>query len=236
VSVFVIRLTRIPRSFYSRYTPDVARDILGSVLVRVLERTRLSARIVEAEAYRGADDPASHAYRGVTKRTEVMFGEAGHAYVFFTYGNHYCFNITTEGGGEPGAVLIRAVAPVTGVDVMRARRGVEKLADLTNGPGKLTKAMAIDGSLNGEDVVTSKRLYLIRGEVDEKIEISSRIGLSVARETAWRYYLAGNPFVSHGRTHNYRTTSRTEEGSSASLVKASSLGCTSDPFRRAKIA
>lgn len=200
----------MPRSFYARYTPDVAREIIGSILVRETKGIRLSARIVEAEAYRGRDDPASHAYRGKTERTEVMFGEAGYAYVYFTYGNHYCLNITTENTGEPGAVLIRAASPLRGLEVMRANRNRETVIDLTSGPGKLTKAMAIDGSLNGEDVVTSKRLYLLRGKVDGEIGVSPRIGLRVARETNWRYYLEGDPFVSNGRTHNYRTGGRSE--------------------------
>lgn len=197
-------MVRFSRHFFARYTPIVARELLGGILVRVLDGKKLRGRIVETEAYRGGDDPASHAYRGMTKRTQVMFGEPGHAYVYFTYGNHYCLNVTSEGKGIAGAVLIRALAPLEGGDEMRRRRGVENLRDVTNGPGKLTKAMGIDGSLNGEDLVTSRRLYLVRGNQPARIGVSTRIGLSVARETEWRYFDQDDGFVSHYRTHNYR--------------------------------
>lgn len=190
----------------------MAKDLLGSLLVRCIGNSVLSGKIVETEAYRGADDPASHAYRGVTKRNEVMFGEAGHAYIYFTYGNHYCLNFTTEGEAEAGAVLIRAIEPVRGTAQMQKRRGIQELTELASGPGKLTKAMAIDKSLNGEDLVTSKHLYVLRGDLNEEVGISSRIGLSVARETKWRYFVEGSPFVSGGRIHNYRRASRGERG------------------------
>jgi DNA-3-methyladenine glycosylase len=199
--------------------------MLGLILVRVDRGVLTSGRIVETEAYRGRDDPASHAYRGKTARTEVMFGEAGHAYVYFTYGNHYCLNVTTEEEGEPGAVLIRAIEPIKGIERMRERRGVKEDTDLTNGPGKLTKALSIGPSLYGEDMVTSRRLYLLTGRPVGLVSVSARIGLSQARETMWRYFVEGNSFVSHGRTHNYRKGgSGRKAGSSASLVQASSLG------------
>lgn len=141
-----------------------------------------------------------------------MFGEAGFAYVYFTYGNHWCLNVTAEGDGEAGAVLIRAGSPLKGVEQMKARRGGKELAQLTNGPGKLTQAMGIDGTFNGEDLVNSKRLYLFRGPTPEKIGVSVRIGLSVARDTPWRYYDEGDPFVSGGRTYNYRTGIPSQRG------------------------
>ncbi len=197
-------MARFSRLFFRRYTPTVARELLGAILVRVLDGTTLSGRIVETEAYRGSDDPASHAYRGMTKRTEVMFGEPGKAYVYFTYGNHYCLNVTSERKGEAGATLIRALAPLEGLEEMQRRRGVENVRDVANGPGKLTKAMGIDGSLNGEDLVTSKRLYLVRGERPSSVGVSTRIGLSVAKATEWRFFVDGDEFVSHYRTHNYR--------------------------------
>ncbi len=156
------------------------------------------------EAYRGFDDPASHAYRGITKRTAVMFGEPGHAYVYFIFGNHYCLNLTTETEGVPGAVLIRAVEPLVGIEEMRRRRGVEELTSLTSGPGKLTKALGIDLRLNGEDVVESEQLYLVSGKRGA-VSVSSRIGVASAKDRLWRYFLEGNPFVSGDRTHNYRT-------------------------------
>jgi len=209
-------MRRLGRRFYSRYTPDVARDMVGAILVRELDGVVTSGRIVETEAYRGADDPASHAYRGRTRRTEVMFGEAGHAYVYFTYGFHYCLNATTETRGSPGAVLIRAIEPIEGVEVMRERRGVEGLRQLTDGPGKLTKAMGIDLALNGEDMVVSRKLYLCEGDPAGPVETSVRVGVSVGRETPWRFFLVDNPFVSRGGTHNYAEQARgAKKGSSA---------------------
>jgi DNA-3-methyladenine glycosylase len=189
-------MPRFPRGFFARYTPEVAKDILGSVLVRRIGGKVLSGRIVETEAYRGSDDPASHAFRGMSERTQVMFGKPGFAYVYFIYGNHYSLNVTTEAEGEAGAVLVRALAPLRGIVEMRANRGKERLIDLTSGPGKLAKALVIDRSLNGEDLINSKKLFLLRGEKPERIGVSRRIGLSVAQETEWRYYVEGDPFVS----------------------------------------
>ena len=205
-------MVRLGRSFYSRYTPEVARELLGSVLVRVIGGQELRSRVVEVEAYRGADDPASHAYRGVTRRTSVMFGEPGHAYVYFTFGFHHCLNVTTETDGEPGAVLIRAVEPLEGIEEMRRRRGVIELTNLTSGPGKLTKALGIDLSLNGEDVVRSRGLFLLRGRLDGDVAVSRRIGISSGQEKAWRFYVEGSPFVSGARTHNYRTRESARRG------------------------
>jgi DNA-3-methyladenine glycosylase len=187
---------RLGRPFFARYTPDVARDLLGSLLVRRVGGKTLSGRIVEVEAYRGSDDPASHSYRGATKRSAIMFGEAGHVYVFFTYGNHWCLNFTTEEEGQPGAVLIRALEPVEGIEQMVKNRGVPELGRLINGPGKLTKALSIDGAFNGEDVVKSRRLYILSREGPVKIEASARIGISGGLEHQWRFFVEGNPFVS----------------------------------------
>jgi DNA-3-methyladenine glycosylase len=205
-------LPRLTREFFARYTPDVARDLLGCIIVRRLEDVTLRARIVEVEAYRGADDPASHAHRGLTKRTSVMFGEPGHAYVYFTYGNHYCLNLTTEVEGAAGAVLIRAAEPLGGIREMRKRRGVEELTNLMSGPGKLTKAMGIDLLLNGEDIVVSRRLSLLMGVTPPSTGVSTRIGVSDGGETEWRYYEEGSPFVSGARTHNYRNRAAGRRG------------------------
>jgi DNA-3-methyladenine glycosylase len=142
-------LARLGRSFYSRYTPDVARDLIGATLVRKVDGKVLTGRIVEVEAYRGADDPASHAYRGLTRRTAVMFGKAGRAYVYLAYGVNYCLNLTTEAEGEPGAVLIRAVEPIEGVEEMLLRRGVQDVTRVARGPGNLTRALGIDLQLKG---------------------------------------------------------------------------------------
>ena len=187
---------RLDRPFFSRYTPDVAQSLLGCLLVRKIGSAKLSGRIVEVEAYRGADDPASHSFRGATKRSAIMFGEPGHVYVFFSYGNHWCLNFTTEEEGKPGAVLIRALEPIEGVTRMAKNRGVSDVTLLTNGPGKLTEALSIDRDFNGEDVVTSKRLFLLGREDPVKLKASRRIGISKGKEKRWRYYIDENPFVS----------------------------------------
>jgi DNA-3-methyladenine glycosylase len=187
---------RLDRSFYSRFTPDVAKELLGCLLVRRIGRRTLSGRIVEVEAYRGSDDPASHSYRGATKRSAIMFGEAGHVYVFFSFGIHWCLNFTTEAEGEPGAVLIRALEPVEGIGQMRENRGVSEAARLTNGPGKLTRALSIDGSFNGEDLATSRRLFVMGAGGRVRAKASERIGISKGRELQWRFFVEGNPFVS----------------------------------------
>jgi DNA-3-methyladenine glycosylase len=187
----------LPRDFYARDTVQVARKLLNKRLVRVKGRDRMEGRIVEVEAYRGGDDPASHAFRGPTLRNAPMFGEPGHAYVYFTYGNHYCLNITTQQTGIPGAVLIRAIQPVEGVDAMRRLRPNVPDSNLASGPGKLTKALGIDKSLNGIDM--TKRGPLFVAESDQarfKIGRSTRVGISQGTDRLWRFYVAENPFVS----------------------------------------
>jgi len=192
-------LARLRRTFFARYTPTVAKALLGCELVRVVEGERLSGRIVETEAYRGGRDPASHAFRGLTGRNRVMFGEAGHAYVYFTYGNHWMLNMTTEREGIPGAVLIRAIEPVEGIATMKRRRRLSSVVGLASGPGKLTKAFAIDKELNGEDLVRSPRLFVEGGKEPGIVGSSSRIGISEGAELRWRFFVEGNPFVSRGR-------------------------------------
>jgi len=188
----------ILRRFYKRDVVDVARDLLGKLLVREVEGKRLVGRIVEVEAYRGRDDPASHAYRGRTKRNEVMFGKPGLAYVYLAYGVNWCLNITAEPEGEPAAVLIRAVEPLEGIEEMMANRGVNSIKNLTNGPGKLTKAFKIDGSLNGWDMTRGELLYVAYPDKKEDFEIgvSARIGIKVGLDKPWRFFIKDNPFVS----------------------------------------
>jgi DNA-3-methyladenine glycosylase len=192
-------LTRLGRVFFEDDAPRVARKVIGKLVVRVVEGKRLSGVIAEAEAYRGAKDPASHAYRGKTKRNEVMFGEPGHAYVYFTYGNHFCLNLTCEPAGVPAAVLVRAIEPREGIEEMKGRRGVQKVEEVASGPGKLTKALGIGKDLNGEDLVTSDRLFLEEGERPRRVASSSRVGTSSGTEYMWRYFVEGSPFVSRGR-------------------------------------
>lgn len=190
---------RLGRQFFQRYTPAVARGLLGCRLVRAVEGQRLAGIIVETEAYRGGGDPASHAFRGRTPRNEVMFGPAGCAYVYFTMGMHFCLNVTTEGEGMPGAVLLRAVEPVEGIEKMKEKRGVEGVRRLASGPGNLTRALGIDGRLNGEDMVISSRLFLEQGEAAKEIGVSPRVGVSTGRAYMWRFYAKGNPFISRGK-------------------------------------
>ncbi len=183
--------------------------LLGCVLVRVVRGSRLAGAIVEVEAYRGEDDPASHAYGGITERNKVMFGEPGHAYVYFTMGMHWCLNVTTERRGKAGAVLIRALEPLEGLRSMSRKRGGRAIEELANGPAKLTEAMSIDWRLNGEDLTTSHRLFIERGRSVRSVGKTSRVGISRGTEFEWRFFIKGNRFVSKGRpsqpehrTHN----------------------------------
>jgi len=190
----------LPRDFYARQTVRVARELLGKHLVRVLGRTRMVGSIVEVEAYRGSDDPASHAFRGLTARNSPMFGEPGHAYVYFTYGNHYCLNATTQKSGTPGAVLIRAIEPLEGIQLMRRQRLGMCDISLTNGPGKLTKALRIDGSLNEVDLTKYGPLFITKGVGGKpRIASSARIGIREGSDRQWRFYLAQNPYVSRSK-------------------------------------
>lgn len=189
-----------PRDFYARDTVQVAHDLLGKHLIRVKGKTVMSGRVVEAEAYRGGDDPASHAFRGMTPRNSPMFGEPGHAYVYFTYGNHYCLNVTTQASGTPGAVLIRAIEPTLGLLAMKRRRPKVAGFELTNGPGKLTKALAIDKSLNQVDMTREGPLYITDGEEQFEITRSARIGIREGKDRLWRFYIARNPYVSKSRS------------------------------------
>jgi DNA-3-methyladenine glycosylase len=160
-------------------------------------------RIVETEAYRGPEDRAAHSYGGRrTARTEVMYGVAGHAYVFFVYGMHWHFNIVAGKLGKPEAVLVRAVEPVSGVDVMCARRGMAASPKLTNGPGKLCEALAIDGSDYGVDLTHGDALYLVDGPPPRRIARSPRIGIDYAGSWAlrpWRFFDPESRFVSARR-------------------------------------
>ena len=192
----------LPRSFYARPVLRVARDCIGKLLVHETREGRVSGRIVEAEAYRGPEDRAAHSYAGRrTARTEVMFGPPGHAYVFFVYGMHWHFNLVTTAPGAPEAVLIRAIEPLEGVELMAGRRGLSRTArELANGPGKLCQALAIDRAAYGADL-TVRPLYLLDGPAP-KIARSPRIGIDYAEEWAekpWRFYDRDSPFVSPAR-------------------------------------
>jgi len=180
--------------FYRRDTLRVARELLGKKLVRRINGLDLSGVISETEAYCGRTDSACHAYRGKTARNAVMFGKPGHAYVYFTYGMHYMLNLVTEEEGNPCAVLIRAIVPLTGIktmEVLRNRQGPE----LTNGPAKLCQALSIDKSLNGRDVTLGHELWVEDyREISAKSIISTpRIGIGYAhkehKEALWRFLI-----------------------------------------------
>jgi DNA-3-methyladenine glycosylase len=193
-----VSAARLPRGFYTRPATEVAPDLLGHVLVReLLDGTRAAARIVEVEAY-GPDDPASHAFRGMTPRNATMFGPPGHLYVYFTYGMHFCMNAVTGRTGEGAAVLLRAGEPLEGVDGMRSRRGRDRDLELCSGPGRFTQSMAVTRSDDGVDVVGGDRVWVEEGARPGPIATGIRVGV---RETtrAWRYWLDGNAFVSRGR-------------------------------------
>ncbi len=185
----------LSRAFFARNSLAVAKDLLGHLLVHETPRGRLVGRIVEVEAYRGPRDPASHAYKR-TARSEIMWGRPGTAYVYFSYGNHYCINVVTEAEGTAGAVLLRAVEPVEGVEIMRRNRGVGGDRLLTSGPGRLTQAMGIGREHNGVDL-TRPPLSLARGRTRSvPVATSPRVGIRVATVRPWRFYIPGNPYVS----------------------------------------
>lgn len=185
----------LSRTFFARSPVAVARDLLGCYLVHETQEERLVGRIVEAEAYRGPRDPASHAYRR-TPRSAIMWGRPATAYVYFTYGHHYCMNAVTEREGVAGAVLLRALEPIEGIEAMAERRGTTDVRLLASGPGRLTQAMKIGREQNGVDL-TSGTLYVARGSRRGlRVKSGPRIGINTATDRPWRFYLAGHPCVS----------------------------------------
>jgi len=196
----------LPSTFYTGETVLIARALLGCLLWRRLGDEWLAVRIVETEAYLGANDPASHARRGLrSKRNEAMYLPGGHAYVYFTYGMHYCMNVVTAEDGIAEAVLLRAGEPVAGVETMRRhRRSARRDTDLTSGPAKLCQALSIDraidgASLRGPEIVMSRRDRVLD---EETIGVSPRIGVDYAGEAArWplRFFLIGSQYVSRRR-------------------------------------
>jgi len=199
-------MSKLSRKFYSRKTVIVAQELLGKTLVHKTAEGIISGKIVETEAYLGQEDAGSHAYRGITRRNRIMFGPAGKAYIYFVYGNHYCFNVVTENDGVGGAVLIRALEPRKGIQLIKKNRGIDgPLAHFTNGPGKLSEALGITGSMNGADL-TGNKLFIVsqnssrkkgKSSGDFSIITTGRIGIKEGRNLPYRYYIEGNKFVSH---------------------------------------
>ncbi|HEY1390943.1 MAG TPA: DNA-3-methyladenine glycosylase [Ktedonobacterales bacterium] len=189
----------LPCAFYARPTLDVARDLIGKSLYRQTQDGVTAGVIVETEAYISAIDPAAHGYRGKTPRNAVMFGPPGRAYVYFTYGMHYCLNVVTEDDGVAAAVLVRALEPTMGLPLMRARRG-ERIADrdLARGPGRLCAAMALTVAENGLNL-RGDALWLTETPSfppDAPVVATPRIGITQAADWPWRFVLAGSRWVS----------------------------------------
>ncbi len=179
----------------------MARALLGRVLVHESPQGRVAGRIVEVEAYRGKQDPASHAYRGMTPRTRVMFGPAGHAYVYFTYGMHHCVNLVCEREGGAAAVLIRALEPLEGLQWMQRRRGLTEFARLTRGPGCVAQAFGLDRGHTGLDL-TAGPLFVAEGRGlrgGRRIVVGPRIGIRTGLDLAWRFWLVDHPCVTAPR-------------------------------------
>lgn len=185
----------LPRSFYLRPTVETARALIGKIIIH----GETWGRIVETEAYLGSGDLAAHSAHGETARTKVIFGPPGHAYVYFIYGMYDCLNIVAEQEGVAGCVLIRALEPVRGIDLMQKRRGVERIESLANGPGKLTRALGITRKHNGADL-TRGPITVHGPENDAPIEIgvSARVGISKSADLPLRFFEKGNRFVSRG--------------------------------------
>jgi DNA-3-methyladenine glycosylase len=193
----------LPRSFYLRDPRTVARELLGKVLVRKQARGRglnlCAGRIVEAEAYLGENDDAAHATSGLTARNQVLFGPAGHAYVYFTYGMHYCMNVSCLPAGQAGCVLLRALEPLAGIAAMARRRGTSKMQGLARGPARLCQALAITRARdNGKDLTSAQSDLWIGddGCRPKAIVTTKRIGIRKSAELPLRYYIRWNDFVS----------------------------------------
>lgn len=195
----IITTSRVPeRSYFARPTEQVARDLLGTILVHDTRDGLLAGRIVETEAYLGQGDQAAHSSAGPTPRTRVIFGPPGHAYVYRIYGMHFCLNVIVEPDGTPGCVLIRAVEPLAGIERMRSRRpGARKLVDLANGPGKLTMAFSIGSDLYGADLLNGPLTIRVPAtRLAPIVRSSRRIGISKSEELDLRFFIADNEYVS----------------------------------------
>ena len=197
------RRRALPPAFYDRPTEQVARDLLGAILECTTPDGVAAGRIVETEAYLGPDDPACHAVAGRTERTWHLHGPPGIAYVYFIYGTHWCFNAVTREEGHGSAVLVRALEPLIGVDLMHARRRVRcerSDVDLTNGPGKLCQALGITGALDGTRL-DRRPLRILESDAvpDIDVDVTARIGITQAADWPLRWLVRGNPYVSRGK-------------------------------------
>lgn len=185
----------LDKSFFNQKVEELANTLLGCELVHETPEGVTAGIIVETESYHETDE-ASHSYNGRTKRTEVMFGPPGHAYIYFTYGMHYCFNIVAEEEGIGAGVLIRALEPTQGIELMKKRRNQDVIHNLCNGPAKLVQALAISKADYGKPLYEGN-LYITEPKLkDFKIAFGPRVGISKAQEKPWRFWIENNPFVS----------------------------------------
>jgi DNA-3-methyladenine glycosylase len=201
----------IPRAFFARHAVEVAPDLLGCVIEHQTPAGLVAVALTEVEAYAGETDPASHAYRGKTRRNAVMFGPPGHAYVYFTYGMHFCVNLVCLGENTASAVLLRAGSVIAGEDLARSRRAGRRLdntvsaRDLARGPARLCQALDINRSLDGADVCAADSPLRVRTRSttarSAKINSGPRVGVAAAAEVPWRFWLDGEPTVSAYRAH-----------------------------------
>jgi len=182
-------LSILPREFYSKNTVSVAKNLLGKRIVRKIGRREISGIIIETEAYRHKDDAASHAFRKITERNKAMFGDVGMAYVYFTYGMYFCFNVVARHPRiKAGAVLIRAIEPEKGINVMQKNRKITNFKNLTNGPAKLTQALEITKEHYGVDLTKYSKLFITEGvKKPKKIFRSPRIGIKEATNKLWNF-------------------------------------------------
>jgi len=194
---------KLKKNFYNRELINVARDLLGKILVKSCDDKIISGKIVELETYHGDFDQAAHSYGGITKRNKIMFEEGGYLYVYFTYGAHHCCNVVTGKKGQGTAVLIRAVEPVSGIDLMiknrfgRNLKNDREIYNLTSGPGKLCKAFGIDRTHSGIDL-TGKDIFILDNKKILKKEtgVSTRIGITRSTDLPWRFFIKNNPYLS----------------------------------------
>ena len=184
----MINLKVLVREFYGRDTICVAKELLGKILVRKIGRKKLSGIITETEAYKGKNDPASHAARKMTERNKIMFGQIGKTYVYFTYGNHFMLNAVAKNEkNNAGAVLIRSIKPQKGIKLMIKNRKTSIISNLTNGPGKLTQAMNITKEQNNIDLTKKSPIFITDGIKPKKILKKSRIGITKGTEKLWNF-------------------------------------------------
>ncbi len=196
-------ILRLKQEFYQKDAVQTAKDLLGKVIVRKYNGTTIKVKIVETEAYCGAEDKASHAHNNKkTKRTAPMFKKGGHSYIYLIYGMYYCLNVVTAAENSPHAVLIRGVEPLEGLNLIKENRQIKssKTEDLTNGPGKLSQALKIDKNFDGINLIKNKNLYIIDGETEEfEIDSSTRVNIDYAEEykdKKWRFFIKGNKYLS----------------------------------------